>query len=357
MSSGLPTNQRTDPLIDTRSDLESGFLAETRSLAASGRRSALRTLGAGALAFGSASSRAQDDKSTINVFVGASASMDICARLVSEQLRESLGRTTITVPKLGAGQRVAMGEVRRSAPDGRNLVFVTNGPFCIYPHVYKKLDYDPVRDFTPIIGVSKFDVAIATGPATGVTSLKDLITWVKARNEDTIYASAPGNGSFSHFVGIATALTTSARLTHVPYKDSGQAVIDLGGGRIPIMLTGMSSMLSAHQAGKIRILAVSGAERSPLLPDVPTLRESGVNVARSTYTGVFGPAGMAPDLVKRLHDAIAPMLTNAAVVDRLRQHAMTMAPATGAQLAETMREEFAYFGGLAKDSGYVPTEG
>lgn len=323
----------------------------------SNRRRAIGILGAGALSASAWPAVAQEDRSTINVFVGASSSMDVCARLVTEQLRESLGRPAVTVPKLGAGQRVAMGEVKKAAPDGRNLVFVTNGPFCIYPHVYQKLDYDPEKDFTPIIGISKFDVAIATGPATGATNLRDLITWIKSRNEETIYASAPGNGSFSHFVGIATALTMGARMTHVPYKDSGQAVIDLAGGRIPIMLTGMSAMLGAHQTGKIRMLAVSGAERSALLPDVPTLRESGINIARSTLTGVFGPAGMSPDLVKRLHDAIAPMLSNATIIERLKQYAMTMAPATGAQLAEALREERAYFGRLARESGYVPTEG
>ncbi len=321
------------------------------------RRDTIRALGVGSLALASQRVFGQDDKSAINVFVGASASMDICARLVADQLRESLGRPTVTMSRLGAGQRLAMGEVKKAAPDGRNLVFVTNGPFSIYPHVYQKLDYDPDRDFTPIIGISKFDVAIATGPSTGVTSLKDLIAWAKGRKEETVYASAPGNGSFSHFVGIATSLTTGVPLIHVPYKDSGQAVIDLSGGRLPMMITGMSAMLQTHLSGKIRILAVSGAERSPLLPDVPTLRESGVNISRSTLTGVFGPARMPADLVTRLHDAIAPMLSNTSVIDKLKQHAMTLAPATGPQLAAVLREEREYFGGLAKQSGYVPTEG
>lgn len=321
------------------------------------RRETLKRAAAMAVASIAGPALAQDDKSTVTVYVGASSSMDFCARLVAEQMREALDRPVITMSRLGAGQRLAMGEVKKAPPDGRSLVFVTNGPFAIYPHIYQKLDYDPDRDFTPIIGVSKFDVAIATGPQTGATTLKELIDWMRARKSETVYASAPGNGSFSHFVGIATSLTTGLPMEHVPYKDSGAGGLDLAAGRIPILITGLSSMTALHKSGKLRLLAISGAERSPLVPEVPTLREAGVNISRSTTTGVFGPAGMAPDLVERLRASIAPMLTNAVVVEKLGQYAMTMWPKTGREMAESIREERAYFGRLAKESGYVPTEG
>lgn len=321
------------------------------------RRETIKGLSAGVLAAAAGPTFAQDDKSTVTVFVGAASAMDFGARSVAEQLRESLNRPAIAVSRLGAGQRVALGEVKRAAPDGRSLVFVTNGPFAIYPHVYQKLDYDPDRDFTPIIGISKFDVAIATGPQTGATTLKEMIAWAKARKEDTVYASAPGNGSFSHFVGIATSLTTGVPLVHVPYKDSGTGIIDVASGRIPMLITGLSALIAQHQAGKIRLLAISGAERSPLVPDVPTLKEAGVNISRSTTTGVFGPAKMAPELVTRIHDAIVPIFKNEAVMEKMRQAGMTTWRATGAEMAASIREEREYFGKLAKESGYVPTEG
>ena len=102
--------------------------------------------------------------------------------LVAEQLGNVLGRSVVVLQKFGAGQRIAVGEVRRAPPDGRTLLFATNGPFSIYPNIYRKLDYDPVADFTPIVGVSSFDVGIATGPGTGATDLKQLVEWARTRS-------------------------------------------------------------------------------------------------------------------------------------------------------------------------------
>ena len=122
------------------------------------RRTALRGLAAGAASALAGPLLAQDDKSAITVLVGAASSMDFTARLIAEQLREAMARPAIVLSKLGAGQRLALGECKRAAPDGRTLVFATSGPFSVYPFIYNKLDYDPVTDFTPIAGVSYFDV-------------------------------------------------------------------------------------------------------------------------------------------------------------------------------------------------------
>jgi tripartite-type tricarboxylate transporter receptor subunit TctC len=314
------------------------------------RRTALRGLAAGAAAALAGPAFAQDDK-TITVLVGAASSMDFTARLIAEQLRESLGRTAIVLSKLGAGQRVALGECKRAAPDGRTLVFATSGPFSVYPYIYNKLDYDPATDFTPIAGISYFDVAIATGPMTGATELRQLMEWQRG-HKDPVFASAPGNGSLSHFVGISTSLATKVPMTHVPYKDSGIGIVDLAAGRLPMLITGLQPMIEMHRAGKIKLLAVSGDTRSPLVPEVPTLKEAGVNVTSSTYTGLFGPAKMAPDLVKRTYDAVMPMLSNPAMKEKLAQQAMTPWPATGVQLAALLAEERKRFEQLVKASGY-----
>lgn len=314
------------------------------------RRTALRGLAAGAAAVLGPPVLAQDDRA-ITVLVGAASSMDATARLIADQLRESLQRPAVVLAKLGAGQRVALGECKRAAPDGRTLVFATSGPFSVYPYIYNKLDYDPVADFTPIAGISYFDVAIATGPMTGASDVKGLMEWQRAQ-KDAVFASAPGNGSLSHFVGISTSLATRVPMTHVPYKDSGVGIVDLAAGRLPMLITGLQPLIELHKAGKIRILAVSGDVRSPLVPEVPTLREAGVNVVSSTYTGVFGPARMAPDTVRRLQDAILPMLSNAAMRDKLAQLAMTPWPATPAQLAALLSDERKRFDTLVRASGY-----
>lgn len=318
------------------------------------RREALGVLAATPLAFGSGPSRAQDDKQPITVLVGAASSMDFGARVIAETLQASLGRTVIMQSKLGAGQRVALGEVRRAAPDGRTLVYATSGPFAIYPHIYTKLDYDPDRDFTPIAGISTFDVAISTGPLTGATTLRQLIAWAKAQGPAAVFGSAPGNGSLSHFLGISVNQATELKMEHIPYKDSGVGLIDLASGRLPIMITGLYPQVELHKAGKIRLLAVSGDQRSPLVPDVPTLKEAGVNLSSSTSTGLFGPPRMAPELVQRLAAALQPMFANAATQDKLLQQGMLPWQRSGAQLAASLIEERKRFEGLVKASGIVP---
>lgn len=320
------------------------------------RRLCLRTLLAGATVGAMPSLRAQDG-GAITVFVGAASSMDFCSRLIADQLRESLGRTVISVARLGAGQRLALGEARRAAPDGRTLCFATTGPFAVYPHVYTKLDYDPDRDFTPIAGVSAFDVAISTGVNSGIADLKQLVAWARAKPTEAMFGSAPGNGSLSHFVGININLAAGLAMPHVPYKDSGVGLVDLASGRLPVMITGLAPQVPLHKGGKIRLLAVSGDTRSPLVPEVPTLREAGLNVSATTSTGLFGPAGMSAELVQRLHAALQPMFSNAAVKEKLAQQAMSLWPVTGAQLAASIVEERKRFEVLVKASGYVPEAG
>ncbi|MFL6694607.1 MAG: Bug family tripartite tricarboxylate transporter substrate binding protein, partial [Ramlibacter sp.] len=206
-----------------------------------------------------------------------------------------------------------------------------------------------------IAGISSFDVAVATGPMTGATTLKQLVEWQKGRTAagGAVFASAPGNGSLSHFVGLSIGLATGVQMTHVAYKDSGVGIVDLAASRLPMLITGLSPLVEMHKAGKIRILAVSGDTRSPLVPEVPTLKEAGVNVSSTTSTGLFGPPRMAPELVKRLHDAVVPMLANAAIREKLAGQAMTPWPATPQELAAALAEERKRFEELVKASGYV----
>lgn len=318
------------------------------------RRCALQGLAAGAAALLGGRAFADDDSAPITVYVGAASSMDFGARLIAEQLHQALKRPAIVMSKLGAGQRLALMEVKKAAPDGRTLVFVTSGPFAIFPNTYKKLEYDPVADFTPIAGISRFDVAVATGPATGAKTLKELIEWERSRPAgQAVFGSAPGNGSLSQFVGINIGMEQNVKMTHVPYKDSGVGIIDLASGRLPMLITGLSALVPMHKTGKIRLLAVSGDKRSPLVPEVPTLKEAGVNVSSSTSTGLFGPAGMSPELVQKLHDAVTPMLSQPEIEKKLAGQAMRIWPATPQQLAAAVAAERAHFAELVKASGFV----
>jgi tripartite-type tricarboxylate transporter receptor subunit TctC len=319
------------------------------------RRSALQSIAAGALALTAGRVFADDDKSMITVLVGAASTMDTTARLVGEQLRDALGRPTVVLSKLGAGGRVALADLKHAAPDGRTLMFSTSSPFAIYPQIYTRLDYDPVADFTPIAGLCWFDVGIATGPATGTTDIHQLIEWVRAKGAaGSVYGAAPGAGSSSHFVGIATALATGVQMSPVQYKDSGVGIIDLASGRLPIMITGTGALIEMHKAGKIRMLAVSGAQRSPLVPEVPTLKESGIDVVIQNSAGLYGPARLPQALVDRYREAMMPMLDKPEVREKMVTGAMIPAPLTGSQLAASLASERQRFQQLVKASGYVP---
>jgi tripartite-type tricarboxylate transporter receptor subunit TctC len=316
------------------------------------RRNALKTLAAGAAALAAPRLMAQEDKSVVTILVGAASSMDFTARLVAEQLREALNRPVIVSSKLGAGGRLALGELKRSPPDGRTLMFSTSSAFAIYPNIYKKLDYDPVSDFTVVGGLCWFDVGVACSVQSGIGDMKQLLAWAKAKGKDAVYGAAPGAGSSSHFVGIATSVATGVPMTAVQYKDSGVGLLDLVSGRLPILITGTSPLVEMHKAGRIKIVAVSGEKRSPLVPEVPTLAEAGVNVTIQNSAGLYAPAKMPREMAERIYAAMTPMLSKPDIVKRMADQGMVPAPLTGAQLAASLAEERKRFEGLVKASGY-----
>ena len=318
------------------------------------RRATLTGLAGAAALIATDTGLAQDDRSTIRLLVGASAGTDATARLIAEKLREALGRPVVVISKLGAGQRVALNELQRAPPDGRTLMLVTSAPFSIYPHIYSKLDYEPLKDFTPIAGVSSFDVGMATGPMTGAKDISELVKWLKANTKNAIYGSAPGTGSLSHFVGISLGLAIGQPLTHVPYKESGVGLIDVTTGRLPIMMTGLSGMIPLHKAGKLRVIASSGNIRSPLLPDVPTMTESGVKVNTTSTVGIFGPAGMPPEVVQPLSTAIMAIASTPEYRDKLANFGIAPKPSTPAELNAVLADEHRQFGMLVKASGFTP---
>lgn len=319
------------------------------------RRSAIKVIAAGAATLGVARAWAQDDKSTVTVLVGAATTMDATARLISEHLREALGRPVITVSKLGAGGRVALGDLRRSAPDGRTLMFSTSSPFTIYPNIYTKLEYDPVADFTPISGVCAFDVALASGPAVPATDLKGVVAWARGvKSGEAMYGAAPGNGSASHFAGIGLALAANLPLTMVPYKDSNTAMTDLATGRLPLVVTGTGALIELHKAGRLRMIATSGQQRSLIVTDIPTFKESGYDVVVVNSAGLYGPPRLPAEIVSRLHGAMQQMLARDDIRAKLVAMSMTPMPMTQAQLSASLAADRGYFERLVKQSGYQP---
>jgi tripartite-type tricarboxylate transporter receptor subunit TctC len=254
---------------------------------------------------------------TIRIWVGfpPGGSADVIARLLAEKMRATLGQNVIVDNKPGAGGRLVLGELKRMAPDGLNFVLSPSGATVIAPHIYK-LDYDPVKDFTPVSRIVTFDFAITAGPGAQGSDLKSVLAWMKANPSKASYATS-GAGTVPHFTGVLLSQVAGIPLTHIAYRGGAPAAQDLIGGQVPLMVDTASETLEHHKAGKVKILAVTGEQRTRALPDVPTLKEIGINAAADAFFGLYGPPGLSADIVGRVDRAVAEALRDPAVQERI----------------------------------------
>jgi tripartite-type tricarboxylate transporter receptor subunit TctC len=307
-----------------------------------------------AVALWPAGASAEGDKAPVRILVGLAAggTNDLIARELAEQLRGITGDQYVVENKPGATQRIALGEVKRAAPDGRTLLLATNTPFSILPTIYgEKTGYDPVNDFTPIARVVKFEMGIATGPKVNAKTFAEYVAWCKANPSEAAFGS-PGAGTSAHFIGILISKAIGVPLTHVPYRGGTPAQTDLIGGHLPMLINGLADMMANHDAGKLRVLAVGSAARSPLLPSAPTLKESGIDVAADIGIDIYGPAGMAPALVKEINAALLKAITLPATREKLGKYGVNIAPSTPAELAAIQAHELKMWEEPIRISGF-----
>ncbi len=310
--------------------------------------------GAGALALVASPFVRAQDKPPLRVLVGfpPGGSVDVIARLLADPMKAALDQTVIVDNKPGAAGRIALGELRRAAPDGNTVAMVASGALVILPWLYKNVGYDPERDFTPIARIVTFDFAVTAGPAAPAGDVKALLAWMKANPAKANYATS-GAGTVPHFAGQLLAQQTAVPLTHVAYRGGAPAAQDLLGGQIPMMIDTASETIEHHRAGRVRIVAMTGEGRSPALPDVPTLKESGINVVADAFFGLYGPAGLSAERAQRLSDAVASALANPDIQARIRALALTPSHAGPAALARTQSEHLKRWEAPIKSSGYT----
>jgi len=292
---------------------------------------------------------------TVKILVGfpPGGSVDVVARLLVDKLRASLGQTVIVDNRPGAGGRVALNEVKKAAPDGQTLILSPSGALVIQPWLYsqQQLGYDPIKDFTPISRVVTFDFAVTAGPAAPQGDLKAVLAWMKANPARANYATS-GAGTVPHFAGQMLAQAAGVPFTHVPYRGGAPAAQDLIGGQVPLMVDTASETIEHHKAGKVRILAVTGEQRNRALPDVPTVREQGINMTADAFFGLYGPAGMPADVVARIDRAVAEALRAPDVQERINALGLVPNHASAAQLAATQAEHLRKWEQPIKASGF-----
>ena len=317
------------------------------------KRRSLNLVAAAAVLLASSGAALAQDRSTLKILVGfpPGGSVDIIARLIADHMRSTLDQNVIVDNKPGAAGRVALGEVKRAAPDGNTLVLAPSGALVILPWATKNLGYDPTKDFTPVARVTTFDFAITAGPAAPAGDLKGVLAWMKANPGKANYATS-GAGTVPHFAGLLLGQVSGVPMTHVPYKGGAPAAQDLIGGQIPLMVDTPSETIEHHKAGKVRILAVTGENRSAALPDVPTVRESGVDFVADAFFGLYGPANMPAERTRKISDAAGKALASPEVQAKIRALALTPNFAGPQALAATQATHLKRWEAPVKASGY-----
>jgi tripartite-type tricarboxylate transporter receptor subunit TctC len=294
---------------------------------------------------------AQPGRIRLVIPFSAGATSDLLARPIMQALQRELGQDIVIDNKPGAGGMTGAAEVARAAPDGLTLAWGTVSNHAIAPSLYPNPPYDPQRDFAPIALLCSVPHVVMVNPAVPARTLAELVALLRREPGRWDYASS-GNGTISHLVAESFKAFTATHAVHIPYRSSAQGLPDFLAGRVHLMFDTVVVSRAPAQDGRALALAVTSPQRSPLLPQVPTMRESGVPELRafeaSGWFGVYGPAGLAPAVVERLSAALLRALAQPDVRRALEQAGATVLGSTPQAFAEHNRREVERWSALVK---------
>lgn len=293
------------------------------------------------------------EKPTLKIVVGfpPGGSADTLARLVANGLRNDFS-SVVVENRPGAAGRIALVQVKNAKPDGQTVILLPSGPMVLFPHVYKKLEYDAVKDFTPVSLLAHSQFGVVAGPGSQAKSIQDMVTLAKVIPGKQSYGTA-GLGSLPHFIGVLMEQSAGMSLNHVPFQGSSPANNALLGGHIDYKFDVVSETAELHRTGKVRILAVTGAKRDSQVPEVPTLKESGIPMEATAWFGMYGPAGLAPEVLGRLEKAVASAIQKPDMQERLTKLGYDPVGSTSAALAMAQRQDLAKWEKPIKATGVV----
>lgn len=288
---------------------------------------------------------------TIVVPFSAGGTTDILARVIAQAMTNDLGKSVVVDNRAGAGGNIGAAMAARAPADGYTLFMGTVGTHAINQALYKKLPFDPVKDFAPLTRVANVPNLLVANPNQPFRSVQELITYAKA-NPGKINFGSSGSGSSIHLSGELFKTIAKVDMVHVPYKGSAPAVTDLLGNQIAIMFDNMPSAINHVRAGKLRPLAVTTAKRSPELPDVPTVAEAGVPGYEATsWFGMFAVAGTPKPVLDKLNASLTKVLAEPAVRAKIKEQGGEVVSETPEQFASFIKAEAVKWGKVVKDSG------
>ena len=276
---------------------------------------------------------------------------DIVARPTAKGLSEMFGKTFLIDNRGGAGGNIGSEYAARSPADGHTLLITSGGPIVINPHVYKKMTYDPQKELIPITNMLRVPLVLAVNPAVPARNLQELIAYIKEQKGGAQWASA-GNGTPQHMTGELFRTTARLEMIHVPYKGSAPAITDLVGGHVPMMFDTTIAIMPQIKAGKVRAIAVSGAQRSAQLPDVPTFAEAGLpGVESYGWYGFFAPAGTPSEVIAKINEATQKFMKTPEFQKVLTDTGSDYVGDTPEHFAAFVRNEIAKWGEVIRREG------
>lgn len=308
---------------------------------------------AGCLALSAFAAAAQDWPSKpirIVVPFPSGGTTDTAVRPLAERLSQQLGVSVVVENKPGAAGRIGYDFAAKAAPDGYTLLAGTDS-LGLQPHLDPPPNYNPIRDFAPIAQLSSQPLVIAVHPSLGVTTLQQLVALGRTQREPIGYATS-GIGSSQNFAGEWFARVAGLKLLHVPYRGGGQAVNDLLAGQVQLAVLGIAPLIPYQKAGRIRILAVTTAERSPALPDVPTLKELGYDVVVDQWMALLAPAKVPPAILERLNAEVNTALRDPRLREIYAGVAMRPVGGTAQDLDTLLKSDYRRFGTLTKELNF-----
>jgi tripartite-type tricarboxylate transporter receptor subunit TctC len=321
------------------------------------RRELLQTAGAASLAAAGLPAWAQAQVESIKIVTGfppGGTSDSICRR-VAERMTGTYAKAAFVENKTGAGGQIAVQFVKAAPPDGATLLQTPMSMLGIYPHIYKKLPYDPVADLTPVSLGCTFDFGFAVGPAVpaSVKTVPEFLAWCKA-NPNLATFGSPAAGSVPHFIGVLLGRSAGVDIKHAAFRGTQPAILDMIGGQIPAVSGPVGEFTQHVAAGKCRLLGVSGAKRSPFAPNTPTFVEQGLkDIVYDEWFGFYLPAKAAPALVARLNAALRTALAAPETVSGLAAMGLEAQSSSPAELAARLKSDTERWGPVVKAIGFT----
>ncbi|HEY0337863.1 MAG TPA: tripartite tricarboxylate transporter substrate binding protein [Burkholderiales bacterium] len=281
-------------------------------------------------------------------------STDITARIVAQKLTDAWRQQVIVDNRAGAGGNIGAEAVARSAPDGYTLLLATTGVMAINHRLYRNLSYDALRDFAPVTQIGALPLILIVHPSLPAKSVKDLVAMGKAKPGALSYASS-GVGSATHMTSELFRMMAGVDIVHIPYKGSGQAMVDLISGQVGLAFDQITSSLPHVESGKLRALAVTSAKRFASVPQLPTVAEAGVRGYESvSWNGIAAPAGTPRDVISRVQEQVARALQSADIKERFFKDGIEGVGSTPEQFEGHIRSERAKWEKVVDSAGIKP---